>query len=130
MAAGDNEPALSGASSVWTENPSPEEWQLRPTLSGPFDQLHSGDVALDGPGTPRIPNSGGDRLQVVGHTRRQTRERLQVTGCSVKQPLLECRHVQLMERDAKALDELVAGIKQRVRCQDTLEIGSLVLFQQ
>src|SRR6266536_568861 len=33
----------------------------------------------------------------------KTRERFQVTGCSVKQPLLECRHVQLMQRDAKAL---------------------------
>jgi hypothetical protein len=35
-----------------------------------------------------------------------------------------------MERDAEALHEPVAGIEERIRCPDTLEIGTLVDFQR
>jgi hypothetical protein len=92
------------------------------SVSGSFDQLDSGDVALDGPGAPWIPKGVRDRVQVIGHTRRQTRERLQVAGRRIKQPLLEGSHVQVVECSTEALNELVAGVEQRVRCQDTLEI--------
>jgi hypothetical protein len=81
-------PVPCGASSVRTEDTSAEERQLRSPISGPFDQFGSGDVALDRPCVPRIPKGVGDRLQVVGHAGCQPRERLQVAGCSVKQPLL------------------------------------------
>jgi len=86
-------------------------------------------VAFHGPGAPRIAKGVGDRRQVIRHARGQACEWLQVTGRSVNQPLLESRHVQVMQRNPKALDELVAGIKQRIRCQDTLEIGTLLVFQ-
>jgi hypothetical protein len=86
-------------------------------------------VAFNRPGAPRIPKGVGDRLQVISHTGCQTCERLQVAGGSGKQPLLERRHVQIMQRDAKALDELVAGIERRIRCQDPLEIDTLIVFQ-
>jgi len=86
-------------------------------------------VAFDGPGAPRIPEGVRDRLEVVGHTRSQTCERLQVTGSRVKQPLLEGRHVQVMQRGTEALDEVVAATQHGVGCQDTLEIGTLLVFQ-
>src|SRR6266540_875295 len=42
-----------------------------------------------GPVLALVAEGVRDRFQVVGHTRRQTCERLQVTGRSVNQPLLE-----------------------------------------
>jgi hypothetical protein len=35
-----------------------------------------------------------------------------------------------VQRDAEALDQLVACVEQRVRCQHALEIGALLRFQQ
>ena len=86
-------------------------------------------MAFNRSGAPRIPKRVRDRLQVVGHTRGQTCEWLQVTGRSVNQPLLESGDVQLMQRDTKPLNEFVAGIEQRIGCQDTLEIDTLLVFQ-
>lgn len=87
-------------------------------------------MPFDGPGAPRIAESIRDRHQVVGHTSCQTCERLQITSCGVKQPVLECRHVKFMKRVTETLYQLVAGIKQPIRCQHALEIGAFLLFQQ
>jgi hypothetical protein len=38
---------------------------------------------------------------------------------------LKVHHLQLMERGTGALDEVVSGLEQRIRCQDTLELGTL-----
>src|SRR5436190_16529744 len=94
------------------------------------NSLDSGDVALDGSSAPRIPKGVRDCLQVIGHTRRQTRERLQVAGRRIQQPLREGRHVQVVECGTETLNELVAGVEQRIRCQDTLEIGTFLVFEQ
>src|SRR5689334_10799188 len=104
-------PVPSRARSIWTEDASAEQGQLGPPVAGSFDQLDSGDVALDRPGAPGIAKRVGDRLQVVGHTCSQTCEGLEVARRSVKQPLLERCHVEVMQRGAETLDELVARIE-------------------
>src|SRR6266851_3953174 len=122
--------AAPSPSSVRTEYASAEKGQLCAPVSGSFDQFDSVDMPLYGPGAPRITKGVGDCLQVLRHPSRQTREWLQSTGRRIDQPLLERRHIKLMECNTEALDELVTSVELLIRGEHTLQIEAFLVFQQ